>query len=136
MNKIKLFINARRSMAKFYDKAFLDTPNIKPLQQFGRDSSSHHIYVVNVDFAKIGLSRHQFMQKLADQGVGSQVHYIPVVTQPYYEKMGYQITNYPISKAYYQNTLSLPLYYGLSRPEQELVITSIKSLCIKNFIMG
>jgi len=131
MDKIDLFLDARRLMAKFYDQAFAETPNITPLQDHGRDNSSHHIYVVSVDFDKIGISRHQFMQKLADQGVGSQVHYIPVVSQPYYEDMGYQIEQHPLTSKYYQNTLSIPLYYGLSGTEQKLVVSSIKALCVK-----
>ena len=131
MDKIDLFLDARKSMAKVYDKAFKDIPNITPLQSFGRDNSSHHIYVVSIDFDKIGVTRHQFMEKLAEQGVGSQVHYIPVVNQPYYQDMGYEIKHYPVTGVYYINTLSIPLYYGLSNTEQELVISSIKELLEK-----
>ena len=131
MDKIDLFLDARKSMTKVYDKAFKDIPNITPLQSFGRDNSSHHIYVVSIDFDKIGVTRHQFMEKLAEQGVGSQVHYIPVVNQPYYQDMGYEIKHYPVTGVYYKNTLSIPLYYGLSNTEQELVISSIKELLEK-----
>jgi len=131
MNKIDLFLDARKSMAKYYDRAFSGTPNITPLQAHGRDNSSHHIYVVSIDFDKVGISRHQFMKKLAEQGVGSQVHYIPVVNQPYYQDMGYGIEQYPETEAYYQNTLSIPLYYGLSSTEQKIVISSIKDLLEK-----
>jgi UDP-4-amino-4,6-dideoxy-N-acetyl-beta-L-altrosamine transaminase len=131
MNKIDLFLDARRSMARFYDKAFKDMLNITPLQSHGREYSSHHIYVVSIDFTKIGMTRHQFMTRLAEQGVGSQVHYIPVVNQPYYQDMGYGIEQHPKTEAYYQNTLSIPLYYGLNSAEQELVISSIRDL-LKN----
>ena len=128
MGKIDLFLDARRSMVKVYDKAFKDIPNITPLQAHGRDNSSHHIYVVSIDFDKIGMTRHQFMEKLAEQGVGSQVHYIPVVSQPYYQELGYKIQQYSITDAYYQSTLSIPLYYGLSDVDQRLVISSIRKL--------
>jgi dTDP-4-amino-4,6-dideoxygalactose transaminase len=131
MDKIDLFLDARKSMAKFYDQAFTEVPNITPLQAHGRDNSSHHIYVVSVDFDRIGLTRHQFMTRLAEKGVGSQVHYIPVVSQPYYQDMGYGIEQHPETEAYYQNTLSIPLYYGLSSTEQKLVISSIRDL-LKN----
>jgi len=131
MQKIDLFLDSRRSIAKFYDQAFLDIPNIIPFQDHGRENSSHHIYVVSIDFEKIGISRNQFMQKLADHGVGSQVHYIPVVAQPYYKDMGYRIEQYPVSSNYYSNTLSLPLYFGLTAIEQKLVISSITALCVK-----
>jgi UDP-4-amino-4,6-dideoxy-N-acetyl-beta-L-altrosamine transaminase/dTDP-4-dehydrorhamnose reductase len=128
MDKIDMFLDARRLISKFYDKAFLEVPNITPLQDHGRNYSSHHIYVVCIDFKKIGVSRHQFMQKLADQGVGSQVHYIPVVNQPYYQAMGYKAESYPLISQYYQDTLTLPLYYGLSSVNQKLVVSSLKNL--------
>ena len=70
----------------------------------------------------------KIMQNLAKQGVGSQVHYIPVVTQPYYQKMDYKIDNYPVTLAYYQKTLSIPLFYGLTDSEQRLVIDSIQNI--------
>jgi perosamine synthetase len=128
MGRIDVFLNARKSIAKIYDQAFSEVPNITPLQKHGRDNSSHHIYVVSIDFDKIGITRHQFMQKLAERGVGSQVHYIPVVSQPYYQKMDYSVDDYPVTYMYYQNTLSIPLYYSLSDSEQALVIDSITNL--------
>ncbi|MEO1945715.1 MAG: UDP-4-amino-4,6-dideoxy-N-acetyl-beta-L-altrosamine transaminase, partial [Candidatus Thioglobus sp.] len=131
MDKIDLFLDARKSMAKFYDQAFAEVLKITPLQPQGRENSSHHIYVVRGDFDRIGLTRHQFMTRLAEKGVGSQVHYIPVVSQPYYQDMGYEIKQYPQTGVYYQNTLSIPLYYGLSSAEQKLVISSIKDLLEK-----
>jgi len=131
MNKIDLFLDGRRSMAKFYDQAFAEVLNITPLQNHGRDNSSHHVYVVSIDFDKIGLTRNQFMTRLVEKGVGSQVHYIPVVSQPYYQDMGYEIKQYPATGVYYKNTLSIPLYYGLNNTEQELIISSIKELLEK-----
>jgi len=131
MDKIDLFLDTRKSIAKRYDKAFKGVPNITPLQAHGRDNSSHHIYVVRIDFDKIGMTRHQFMEKLAEQGVGSQVHYIPVVSQPYYQELGYKIERYSVTDAYYQSTLSIPLYYGLSNDDQRLVISSIRKLLSK-----
>lgn len=128
MNKIDLFLETRRSIAKFYDKAFSEIPNITPLQLHGRNNSSHHIYIVSIDFKKILISKHEFMKKLAEQGVGSQVHYIPVVCQPYYQVKGYRIEQYPSTSQHYENTLSLPLYYGLSNADQKLVVSSIINL--------
>jgi dTDP-4-amino-4,6-dideoxygalactose transaminase len=131
MDKIDMFLDARRSMAKFYDQAFAEVTHIAPLQAHGRNNSSHHIYVVTIDFNKIGISRHQFMQKLADQGVGSQVHYIPVINQPYYQAMGYKIEQFSSVNKYYQNALSIPLYYGLTNLEQKYIVSSINFLLNK-----
>jgi len=128
MDKIDMFLEARRSMVKIYDQAFVKIPNIISLQVHGREDSSHHIYVVSINFKKIGISRHQFMKKLAEKGVGSQVHYIPIVIQPYYQNLGYDIEQYPLTKEYYQNTLSIPLFYGLGNAQQKMVISSIINL--------
>jgi len=128
MNKIDLFLDGRKSIVKYYDHAFSEVQNITPLQIHGRDNSSHHIYIVSIDFDKIGISRNQFMQKLVEQGVGSQVHYIPVVTQPYYQNIGYGIEQYPSTSQYYKNTLSIPMYYGLSNSDKKLVVSSIKKI--------
>ena len=128
MDKIDIFLDARKSMVRFYDLAFEEMKNITPLQAKYRKISSHHIYVVSIDFEKIGITRNEFMKKLAKQGVGSQVHYIPVVMQPYYQDMGYKIEQYPLTIKYYQNTLSIPLYYGLKQTDQQLVVSSIREL--------
>jgi UDP-4-amino-4,6-dideoxy-N-acetyl-beta-L-altrosamine transaminase/dTDP-4-dehydrorhamnose reductase len=128
MNKINLFLDRRREISKRYDEAFKLHANIRSLQVHGRNQSSNHIYIVSIDFKKIGLSRHQFMKNLAHQGVGSQVHYIPVIRQPYYQNLGYKYDDFPLVEKYYQTALSIPLYYGLSDTDQEFVISSIKSL--------
>ena len=128
MNKINLFLDARKSMVKVYDRAFANVENISLSQEYGRDNSSHHVYLVSIDFDKVGITRHQLMKKLAEQGVGSQVHYIPVVNQPYYQEMGYSIGQYPQACSYYKNTLSIPLYYGLSDLDQKLVISCLIEL--------
>jgi len=126
MNKIDLFINERRKMAAYYDQAFLDIEGVTPMQIHGRANSSHHIYVVSIDFEKIGVSRNFFMNRLSEQGVGSQVHYIPVVSQPYYQQLGFYIEKYPKTAKYYENTLSIPLYYGLRLEDQEMIVSVIK----------
>jgi UDP-4-amino-4,6-dideoxy-N-acetyl-beta-L-altrosamine transaminase len=131
MDKIDLFLDARKSIAKRYDKAFKGVPNITPLQTLGRNNSSHHIYVVSIDFDKISMTRHRFMEELAGQGIGSQVHYIPVVNQPYYQAMGYNIEQLPSVNKYYQNALSIPLYYGLTNSDQKNIVLSISSLLNK-----
>jgi len=128
MDKINLFLDRRRQIARYYDRAFAGISNINLFQNHGRDNSSHHIYLVGINFNEINMTRHQFMQELADQGIGSQVHYIPVVSQPYYQKLGYDINDYPATKAYYENTLTIPLYYSLSDLERDRVASSIKKL--------
>ena len=54
------------------------------------------------------------MNKLFENGIGTQVHYIPVPMHPYYQSKGFSINDYPNTKSYYEEALSLPIYYGLT----------------------
>jgi len=129
LNKISEFIESRRSMVKYYDEAFKNEPNIEIPQMSWRDLSSHHIYVIKIDFDKVGITRNEFMKNLSNNGVGSQVHYIPVVMQPFYQMNNFpSIDSFPVTKEYYERTLSLPLFYGLRKKDQDLVIETVRNL--------
>lgn len=126
--KLEHFINRRRQLAKQYDEAFVAVNNCHPAQRVGRDQSAHHIYALQIDFESIGLHRAEFMRKLKLDGIGSQVHYIPVPSQPYYQKIGFQTHEYPNAQKYYEQALSIPLFYSLTDAQQEKVISVIKDL--------
>ena len=64
-----------------------------------------------------------------EKGIGSQVLYIPVFLQPYYKrKYNYKIKKFPESMKYYEQALSIPVFYGLSKTEQTTVIKMVKKL--------
>ena len=128
MKKIDNFLDRRRELVASYDKAFQSIDFISLTQLSWREQSSNHLYVVNIDFGKIGISRHHLMKKLADKGIGTQVHYIPVPMQPYYEQLGFSCEDYPITKNYYESALSIPLYFELSNDEQQDVINALITL--------
>ena len=66
------------------------------------------------------------MKKLSENGIISQVHYIPVTSQPYYKKMGYDTKKYIESQKFYKEALSIPLYYKLTNEDQNKVIKILK----------
>lgn len=105
-----------------------DIPDVCVKGDIGRPYRAHHLYVLQIDFEKIGVSRAQFMIALREKGVGSQVHYIPVPAQPYYISQGYNLANYPNAERYYSQALSIPIYYSLSESEQKKVIGTIFEL--------
>jgi dTDP-4-amino-4,6-dideoxygalactose transaminase len=87
------------------------------------DGTSWHLYSVQIDFAAIGQTRTEVMQSMQNAGVGSQVLYIPVHLQPWYRRQyGYGPGKCPVAEAYYQKTLSLPLYPAMSDAEVDRVI--------------
>lgn len=126
--KLDRFIARRRALAKKYDEAFAGMKNCRPAQMMGRDLSGHHLYVLRIDFEKLGKSRGQLMQELRARQIGSQVHYIPVPAQPHYRRLGSKPEDYPNAQAYYQQALSIPLFYDLTDEQQLAVIAAFKEL--------
>ncbi len=126
--KIDRFIERRRDLVKEYDKAFAGMRNCRPAQIMGRDQSAHHLYVLRVDFDAAGISRAQFIQETRDRHIASQVHYILVPAQPYYRRLGFNPEDYPNAQNYYQEALSIPLFYDLTDEQQQYIIKTFKEL--------
>ena len=119
LKRLDSFVVKRREIAKRYLSELQD---ITLPYQHPDTNSSWHLFVIQVK------NRKAIQQQLKGQGIGSQIHYIPVVSQPYYQDMGHNIKQYPATDVYYQSALSIPLYCNFSSVEQELVISSIKAL--------
>lgn len=133
MSRINLFLEERRKIANIYDLNFKNNNYIDPTQANTRDYSSNHIYVIRIKFDKLKICRNEFMIKLRNKNIYSQVHYIPVPLQNYYKKK-YNINcekYLPNTMEYYKECLSIPIYYGLNFKMQKYVIDSINEL-IKN----
>ena len=126
--KLDSFINRRYELVKNYDLAFSKMKSCRPAQTTGRDQSGHHLYILRIDFKQIALTRGQVMKKLRDYGIGSQVHYIPVPSQPYYRQLGFRPEDYPKAQMYYEQALSIPLFFDLSDDQQNQVIQAIKEV--------
>lgn len=128
LKKLDAFIARRRDLVTRYDAAFAGMRHCRPAQTAGRDRSGHHLYVLRIDFAAAGFSRTEFMQALKARQVGSQVHYIPVPAQPVYRTRGARPEDFPVAQSYYQEALSIPLFFGLTDEQQLHVIHTIRNL--------
>jgi len=126
--KLNSFIKRRRELVSNYDLAFASMKKLHPAQTTGRDQSGHHLYVLRIEFETTGLTRVKIMQKMKEEGIGTQVHYIPVPMHPYYQKLGHNMNNYPNAQGYYNEALSIPLFYGLTSDEQKKVIFIIDKI--------
>ena len=88
---------------------------------------------MQIDFALLGMTRTEVMQELRDQGVGSQVLYIPVYLQPWYRRtFGYGTGKCPNAEAFYARALSLPLYPSMTDQEVQRVIDSVRNLSVRS----
>ena len=108
--KLSLFVDRRRALVSLYDQKLAAlAPAVLPPARLGTGDPAWHLYAARIDFDTIGRSRGSIMTGLRQQGIGTQVHYIPVHTQPYYRNRYGEIL-LPGADAYYSRTLSLPLY--------------------------
>ena len=124
LKRLPEFINRRIEIAKKYDEAFKNTA-VKPLYEF-HGKSSYHLYVVQVDFTKLNITKEDLYNILKDKySIVLQIHYMPINKQPYYKSLGYGDENIPNMDKYYEACFSLPIYPLLSNEEQEYVIKSL-----------
>ena len=84
--------------------------------------SAWHLYVIRVN------KRHQVFDSLRQAGIGVNVHYIPVQTQPYYRKMGFKLGDFLEAEKYYTEAITLPLYPQLTKEKQDKVIVTLKKV--------
>ncbi len=123
LKRLPEFINRRVEIAKKYDEAFKNTA-IKPLYEF-HGKSSYHLYVVQVDFTKLNITKVDLFNKLRIKNIGIQLHYMPINKQPYYKSLGYGDEHTPNMDKYYEECFSLPMYPLLGDEEQGYVIKSL-----------
>jgi len=123
LNRLDSFIDRRVEIAKNYDKAF-ENSIVNPLYSYN-GKSSYHLYVVQVDFTKLTISKEELFNRLREKSIGIQLHYIPINQQPYYKSLGYGDEVTPVMDKYYNRCFSLPMYPKLSDNEQEYVIKTL-----------
>ncbi len=133
IKRLDKFISKRRKIAHQYFQLLRQIKHLEPLIQFDNiKNSALHIFVIKIDFTKLKISRNSLMQKMRDQGVGSQVHYIPIPMQPYYKDLGYETAHYPKSMEYYNSALSIPIFPRLKKKEVKHICKTLNEIIEKN----
>jgi UDP-4-amino-4,6-dideoxy-N-acetyl-beta-L-altrosamine transaminase len=123
------FVERRRFLANRYNQLLQDLPLILPWQHPDTESS-WHLYVIQLKLDKILKTHRKVFEELRQGGVGVNLHYIPVHTQPYYQQLGFSCGDFPAAERYYQQAISLPLYYSLSQENQNKVITTLQEILL------
>lgn len=128
LKKLDRFIDRRIAIFDRYRAAFAGLDWLRLPQPQGADRIGFHLFVVQINFERIGRTRAEVMAALAALGVGSQVHYIPVPRQPWYRKTYGEPKAFPAADRYYETALSLPLFPAMTDEEVERVISAVESL--------
>mgnify|MGYP004609928949 FL=1 len=127
MDSLDEFVARRRYLVKRYNEKLNDLPLRTPYQDEATNPS-WHIYIIRVDFTKVTLSKNEIFARMRDRGIALNLHYIPVHTQPYYQKLGFQKGDFPVSEKYYEEAITLPLYYDLTDKQQDEVVEALKEV--------
>jgi UDP-4-amino-4,6-dideoxy-N-acetyl-beta-L-altrosamine transaminase len=125
MDRLDTFVARRHELARRYDQLLVDLPATIPWQH--PDSySGLHLYVIRLELGQISRSHRQVFESLREQGIGVNLHYIPVHTQPYYQAMGFAADDFLEAMAYYREAISLPMFQGLTDKQQDQVVEALK----------
>lgn len=124
LGKLDGFIARRQALAQAYDEALAPlAPGVRPVAR-GPGRLSLHLYQALIDFEVAGRSRAEVMRAMAERGVGTQVHYIPVYRQPYF-RARYGEMRMEGAEAFYERVLALPLFPAMADGDVERVVQAL-----------
>jgi len=130
MQRLDEFVAKRHAISKRYDQLLADLPVVTPWQH--SDSySGLHLYVIRLKLKEIGRAHLHVFEGLRTAGIGVNLHYIPVHTQPYYEGLGFKAGYCSEAERYYAEAISLPMYPGLTEAQQNKVVDVLREATAK-----
>jgi UDP-4-amino-4,6-dideoxy-N-acetyl-beta-L-altrosamine transaminase len=127
LTRLDPFVARRRELAARYDTLLAKLPVTCPWQH-PDTLSSWHLYVIRLHRNEIKLSRRQVFDALRAAGIGVNVHYIPVHTQPYYRRLGFETGMFPEAESYYEDAITLPLFSRMTNAEQDTVVEALEQI--------
>jgi UDP-4-amino-4,6-dideoxy-N-acetyl-beta-L-altrosamine transaminase len=128
LGKLARFVARRAALAARYDRLLAPlSDRLRPTPSPHGGRPALHLYSVLVDFGAAGIARAELIRRLIAQGIGTQVHYIPVYRQPYFRKL-YGEMRLPGAEAYYHRVLALPLFPAMQDEDVDRVVEALSEL--------
>lgn len=127
MSRLSEFITARHKLAMRYCDKLVNLPITLPYQ-LPNTYSGLHLFVIRLNLEKLSKTHKQVFVALRENGIGVNLHYIPVHLQPYYKKMGFKQGDFPHAEAYYSNAISIPMFHGMTYEQQDEVISKLTQI--------
>lgn len=127
ISRLHDFVEKRNELAANYDRLLADIPIIVP-KQHSDSYSGRHLYVIFLDLEKTTIGHKEFFEKLRENGIGVNLHYIPVYKQPYYQQYNFSSEMFPEAENYYAKAISIPLFHTMTDDEQLMVVKVISDL--------
>jgi len=129
LNRLDNYIERRRALALRYDEQLAGLPVVTPWQH-ADGQSAWHLYVIRLQLDELTRTHRQVFAGLREQGIGVNLHYIPVHTHPYYQGLGFSAGSFPEAERYYSEAISLPMFPGMTDEDQDQVIAAL------NLVLG
>lgn len=129
LEKLDSWIRRRGEIAHYYDESFAELDGIAPLVTRGDNVHAYHLYVVRVDDSVLSAGRKEVFAALRAEGLGVNVHYLPVHLHPYYRKtMGTGPGLCPVAEAAYEQIISLPIFPAMSDSDVRDVVDAVRKV--------
>ena len=124
--KLPAWVRRRQAIALRYDAAFARMPAVRPLAVRPEVSHAYHLYVIRLELDRLRVDRAAVFSALRAEGIGVNVHYIPVHLHPYYRRtFGTAPGDCPVAEAAYERILSLPIFPAMTDEDAEDVIRAV-----------
>jgi dTDP-4-amino-4,6-dideoxygalactose transaminase len=124
MQRLDQYVAARHTLANRYDALLAELPVTTPWQH-PDGYSGLHLYAIRVQPDRTARSHRQIFDGLRERGIGVNLHYIPVHTQPFYRKLGFGPGQYPEAERFYNEAISLPMFSALTESQQNQVVAAV-----------
>jgi len=126
LRKLAAWVKRRQEIAQRYNSAFAEIPAVQPLGVRAEVSHAYHLYVIRLDLTKLQATRGHIFAALRAEGIGVNVHYIPVHLHPFYRKqLGTKPGMCPVAEAAYEQIISLPIFPQMTNADLDDVIEAM-----------
>ena len=128
LNKLKRFSDRRKEIVSKYNEAFSKMPEVFVQKEIPESDSTRHLYILRIKPEMLSIDRAKFFEAMSAEGIGCNVHYIPVYRHPYYEHLGYKKGLCPKAEKLYSEIMSIPLYPAMTDKDVDDVIEAVTKI--------
>lgn len=128
LDRYEQMLQKRKKLCEIYDNILTDSRFIKPIFETVDFQSSRHLYLLRID-GYTPNQRNLLIEKAAENGVSTNVHYKPLPMMTAYKKLGFDIADYPNAYAQFANEISLPLNTKMSEDDASYAAETIVRIC-------
>lgn len=127
LERLEQYVERRHELAQRYNQMLQDLPVITPWQH-PDGYTGLHLYVIRLRLFQVNKSHKRIFEAMREEGIGVNLHYIPVHTQPYFQRMGFKSGDFPESENFYSDSMSLPIFQTMTETQQDLVVATLKKV--------